>query len=121
MRSESPDFVHVNYSLLERGAEDRILPLARDRGFAVLINRPFMNGSYFGRTAGRPLPEWAAEFDCRTWAQFSIKYILSNPAVTCVVAETTDTEHMLDNVGGGLGRLPDEQLRQRMREVAATL
>jgi diketogulonate reductase-like aldo/keto reductase len=121
MRAESPDFVHVNYSLLERGAEARLLPLAADRGFAVLINRPFMNGSYFRRTAGRALPEWAADFDCHSWAQFSIKYILANAAVTCVVAETTDTKHMLDNIGGGLGRFPDENLRRRMREVAATL
>ena len=121
MRAESPDFVHVNYSLLEPNAEERLLPLAADRGFAVLINRPFMNGSYFGRTAGRPLPEWAADFDCHSWAQFSIKYILANPAVTCVLTETTDTEHMLDNLGGGLGRLPDEATRRRMREVAATL
>jgi diketogulonate reductase-like aldo/keto reductase len=121
MRRERPDFVHMNYSLLERNAEERLLPLAQDRGFAVLINRPFMNGSYFQRTAGRPLPAWAAEFDCESWAQFSIKYIVANPAVTCVLAETTDTEHMIDNVGGGLGRLPDEDLRRRMREVAATL
>ena len=121
MRRESPDFVHVNYSLLERGVEERILPLARDRGFAVLINRPFMNGSYFQRTAGRPLPPWAADFDCETWAQFSIKYILANQAVTCVLTETTDAAHMIDNIGGGLGRLPDEPTRARMREVAATL
>jgi diketogulonate reductase-like aldo/keto reductase len=121
MRRERPDFVHMNYSLLERNAEERLLPLAQDRGFAVLINRPFMNGSYFQRTAGRPLPGWAAEIDCETWAQFSIKYILANPAVTCVLAETTDTVHMIDNIGGGLGRLPSEDLRRRMREVAATL
>ncbi|MGE0157913.1 MAG: aldo/keto reductase [Gemmatimonadales bacterium] len=121
MRRERPDFVHMNYSLLERNAEERLLPLAQDRGFAVLINRPFMNGSYFQRTAGRPLPDWAAEFDCETWAQFSIKYILANPAVTVVLTETTDTAHMIDNIGGGLGRLPSEDLRRRMREVAATL
>jgi diketogulonate reductase-like aldo/keto reductase len=121
MRRERPDFVHMNYSLLERNAEERLLPLARDRGFAVLINRPFMNGSYFGRTAGRPLPDWAAEFDCHSWAQFSLKYILANQAVTCALAETTDTAHMIDNAGGGLGRLPSEDLRRRMRELAATL
>ena len=121
MRREQPDFVHMNYSLLERNAEERLLPLAQERGFAVLINRPFMNGSYFQRTAGRPLPEWAAELDCASWAQFSIKYILANPAVTCVLTETTDTAHMIDNIGGGLGRLPSEDLRRRMREVAATL
>lgn len=121
MRRERPDFVHLNYSLLERNAEERLLPLAEERGFAVLVNRPFMNGSYFGRTAGRPLPAWAAELDCGTWAQFSIKYILANPAVTCVLTETTDTAHMIDNIGGGLGRLPSEDLRRRMRELAATL
>jgi diketogulonate reductase-like aldo/keto reductase len=121
MRRERPDFVHVNYSLLERNAEERLLPLAQERGFAVLINRPFMNGSYFQRTAGRPLPAWAADIDCETWAQFSIKYILAHPAVTCVLTETTDTAHMIDNIGGGLGRLPSEDLRRRMREVAATL
>jgi len=121
MRAESPDFVHVNYSLMEPNAEERILPLARDRGFAVLINRPFMNGSYFGRTAGRALPAWAADFDCETWAQFSLKYILANPAVTVVLTETTDTAHMAENVAAGLGRLPDEATRRRMRETAATI
>jgi diketogulonate reductase-like aldo/keto reductase len=121
MRRDSPDFVHVNYSLMEPNAEERILPLAEDRGFAVLINRPFMNGSYFGRTANRPLPPWAAEFDCETWAQFSLKYILANRAVTCVLTETTDPGHMDENVRAGLGRLPDEATRRRMREVAATL
>lgn len=121
MRRESPDFVHVNYSPFERGAEERILPLAQERGFAVLINRPFMNGSYFGRVAGRELPAWTAEFDCESWAQFSLKYILGHPAVTCVVAETSDTEHMIDNVRAGFGRLPDEAARRRIRELAATL
>jgi diketogulonate reductase-like aldo/keto reductase len=121
MRSESPDFVHVNYSLLEPNAEERILPLARDRGFAVLINRPFMNGSYFSRTAGRALPEWSADFDCETWAQFSLKYILANPAVTCVLTETTNPAHMAENARAGLGRFPDEATRRRMRDVAATI
>jgi diketogulonate reductase-like aldo/keto reductase len=121
MRTESPDFVHVNYSLLERNAEERILPLAQDRGFAVLVNRPFMNGSYFSRVAGRELPAWAADFDCRTWAQFSLKYILSHPAVTCVLTETTNPAHIEENVAAGVGRLPDEQARRRMRELAATL
>lgn len=121
MRRESPDFVHVNYSLMEPNVEERILPLAGERGFAVLINRPFMNGSYFRRTAGRPLPAWAADFDCETWAQFSIKYILANPAVTVVLTETTNPEHMAENVAAGLGRLPDEATRRRMREVAATI
>jgi diketogulonate reductase-like aldo/keto reductase len=121
MRAERPDFVHVNYSLLERNAEERLLPLAADRGFAVLINRPFMNGSYFSRVAGRALPSWAADFDCRTWAQFSLKYILAHPAVTCVLTETTNPSHIAENVEAGLGRLPDEATRRRMREVAATI
>jgi aryl-alcohol dehydrogenase-like predicted oxidoreductase len=121
MRRESPDFVHVNYSLLEPGVEERILPLARDRGMAVLVNRPFMNGTYFGRVEGRALPEWVADFGCETWAQFSLKYILANPAVTCVLTETTNPEHMDENVRAGFGRLPDEDERRRMREVAATL
>lgn len=121
MRSESPDFVHVNYSLMEPNAEERILPLARDRGFAVLINRPFMNGSYFSRTAGRALPAWAADFDCETWAQFSLKYILANPVVTCVLTETRDPAHMAENARTGMGRFPDEAERRRMRDVAATI
>lgn len=117
----TPDFVHVNYSLLEPGVEERILPLARERGMAVLINRPFMNGAWFGRVAGRELPAWAADFDCVSWAQFSPKYILSNPAVTCVFTETTDPAHMDENIRAGFGRLPNESERARMREVAATL
>ena len=116
MSAEPLDFVQVNYSVMEPGAEDRILPLAQDLGMAVLINRPFMNGSYFGRVSGRTLPEWASEFDCATWAQFSLKYILAHPAVTCALTETTSPEHMEDNVQAGLGLLPDETMKRRMRE-----
>lgn len=117
VRREPLDFVHVNYSVVERRAEERLLPLAQERRAAVLINRPFMNGSYFRRVANRPLPEWAADFDCASWAQFSLKYILANPAVTCVLAETTSPEHMVDNLQAGLGRLPDDAERRRMRDV----
>jgi diketogulonate reductase-like aldo/keto reductase len=120
MRAESFDFVHMNYSVVETGAEERLLPLARDRGMAVLINRPFMNGAYFQRVAGRPLPAWTAEFDCATWAQFSLKYILGHPAVTCVLTETTNPVHMQENLHAGLGRLPDEATRRRMRELVRT-
>ena len=94
---------------------------AYDRGMAVLVNRPFMNGTYFGRVTDRELPGWATDFDCATWAQFSLKYILANPAVTCVLTETTDPLHMEENIGAGFGRFPDEAERRRMREVAATL
>jgi diketogulonate reductase-like aldo/keto reductase len=117
MQTESFEFVHVNYSIVETHAEERVLPLARDRGMAVLINRPFMNGAYFQRVAGRELPSWAAEFDCTTWAQFSLKYILGHPSVTCVLTETTNPRHMVENIEAGLGRLPDEATRRRMREL----
>lgn len=117
MRRESPDFVHMNYSIMEPQAEEVLLPLARDRGMAVVINRPFMNGEWFGLVQGRELPEWTREFGCETWAQFSLKYILANPAVTCVLTETTNPEHMEENIRAGLGRLPTEAERRRMREV----
>jgi diketogulonate reductase-like aldo/keto reductase len=117
MRDNAPDFLHVNYSPLENRAEERLLPLARDMGMAVLINRPFMNGSYFGRVAGKELPAWAADFDCETWAQFSLKYVLANPAVTCVLTETTNPEHMEENIGAAFGRFPDDSTRVRMREL----
>ena len=117
MRENSPDFVHVNYSPMENRAEERLLPLARDMGMAVLINRPFMNGSYFGMVAGKELPAWAADFDCETWAQFSLKYVLANPAVTCVLTETTNPEHMEENIHAAFGRLPDESTKGRMREL----
>ena len=119
MRAESPDFVHINYSPLEPRAAERLLPLAQDMGMAVIINRPFMNGTYFGQVAGRELPEWTAEFDCATWAQFSLKYILAQPAVTCVLTETTNPEHMEENIQAGFGRLPDEATQRRMRELVA--
>ena len=117
MRSEPLDFVHLNYSVVETRAEERLLPLAQDRGMAVLINRPFMNGSFFQRISGRELPEWAADFDCATWAQFSLKYIVAHPTVTCVLTETTNPEHMEENIQAAFGRLPDESTKLRMREV----
>ena len=117
MRANSPDFVHINYSPMENRAEERLLPLARDMGMGVLINRPFMNGVYFGMVEGQELPAWAAEFDCETWAQFSLKYVLANPAVTCVLTETTNPEHMEENIHAAFGRLPDEATRGRMREL----
>jgi diketogulonate reductase-like aldo/keto reductase len=120
LRRERPDFTQVNYSITEREAEDRLLPLAADRGVAVLINRPFMNGTYFRRLEGKPLPSWAAEIGCTTWAQFSLKYILAHPAVTCVLTETSNPHHMEENAAAALGGLPDEAARRRMREFIAT-
>jgi diketogulonate reductase-like aldo/keto reductase len=117
IRAESPDFIQVNLSVVETAAEDRLLPLARDRGMAVLTNRPFMNGAWFRMVQGRELPEWPADFDCVSWAQFSVKYVLSNPAVTCALTETSDPAHMAENLLSGVGRLPDEVTRSRMREL----
>jgi diketogulonate reductase-like aldo/keto reductase len=117
MRTGSPDFVHVNYSVIETRAEERILPLAQDLGMGVIINRPFMNGMYFGQVSDRELPQWTADFDCVSWAQFSLKYILAHPAVTCVLTETTNPEHMEENIQAGFGRVPDQTAKQRMREV----
>jgi diketogulonate reductase-like aldo/keto reductase len=114
---QKPDFVQMNYSITERAVEQRLLKVAHDRGAAIVINRPFMNGAYFDKLAGKPLPDWAAEFECRTWAQFSLKYILANPLLTCVLTETSNPQHMADNLVTALGPLPDEAMRQRMREV----
>ena len=108
------DFIQVNYSMLEPEAGDRLLPLALDKGVGVAISRPFINGDYFSIVRGHELPEWAAEFDCEGWAQFSLKYILAHPAVNCVLTETANPAHAIDNLGAGLGRLPDEAMRERM-------
>ena len=116
LQRETPDFVQMNYSITERRAEERLLPMAADQGFAVLINRPFMNGAYFERLEGQPVPEWAAEFDCMSWAQFSLKYILAHPAITCVLTETSNPRHMEENAQTAFGRLPDASARAQMRD-----
>jgi diketogulonate reductase-like aldo/keto reductase len=113
-RSEPLDFVQVNYSLGEREAERRILPLARERGIAVLVNRPFSEGGLFRRVRGQPLPAWAAEADCASWAQIFLKWILAHPAVTCVIPATSRPQHLADNMGAGTGALPDAVTRDRM-------
>ena len=115
LERERPDFVEINYSVTERDAERRMLPLCADRGIAVLISRPFMNGAYFERLANVPLPEWAAELESASWAQFSLQYILANPAVTCVLTETTSAEHMAENALAAFAPLPDNAARGRMR------
>jgi len=114
---EKPDVVQMNYSITERQVENRLLPRAADRGLPVIINRPFMNGAYFRRLETTPLPPWTAEFDCHTWSQFSLKYILANPAVTCVLTETTSPAHMEENARAAFGAVPDAAARQRMRQL----
>ncbi|HMB72337.1 MAG TPA: aldo/keto reductase [Gammaproteobacteria bacterium] len=116
-----PDFIQVNYSITERSAEERILPLAADRGIAVLINRPFMNGSYFRRLEDVALPDWTTDFDCSSWAQFSLKYILANQALTCVLTETSNPVHMAENAMAAFGDVPDEAQRERMRRYIDSL
>ena len=114
---EKLDFLQVNYSLAEREAESRILPLAREKGVAVLVNRPFGGGEALKRALGRPVPAWAAEFDCASWPQFFLKWILANPAVTCAIPATSKRAHLDDDLDAALGRLPDEKLRRRMAEA----
>src|SRR6266545_5717725 len=121
MRSEKLDFVQINYSLMEREAEQRVLPLAQERGIAVIVNRPFGGGDLFNRTRSKPLPDWAAEFDCRSWAQFFLKWIVANSAVTCAIPATDKPRHLEDNMGGGIGRLPEAKMRQRMVELVSSL
>ncbi|MDH3371741.1 MAG: aldo/keto reductase [Gammaproteobacteria bacterium] len=118
---EKPDFVQVNYSISEREAEKRMLPLLQERGIAVIINRPFMNGALFAQLGDTPVPEWATEFECRTWAEFSLKYILPHPAITCVLTETSNPDHMHENSRAAFGRMPDATERRRMAEVMDAL
>ena len=121
MRSEKLDFVQINYSLMEREAEEHLLPLAEERGIAVIVNRPFGGGDLFGRTRSKPLPDWAAEFDCHSWAQFFLKWIVANSAVTCAIPATDKPSHLEDNMSGGIGRFPDAKMRQRMVELVSSL
>ncbi len=114
LKSGRYDFLQINYSLAERESENRLLPLAVDRKAAVIINRPFAEGAMFRRVRGKPVPEWAAEFGATTWAQFFLKWIVSHPAVTCVIPGTGKPGHMLDNLAAGAGVLPDAAVRKRM-------
>ncbi len=112
MRRERLDFIQLDYALGNRGADERLLPLAADRGMAVLINLPFGRGAQFRAVAGRPLPTWAADIDCSSWAQVFLKYVLSHPAVTCAIPGSTQVVHVQDNLGAARGRLPDAPMRQ---------
>jgi len=115
------DFIQVNYNLLDRNAEKSLLPAAKDLNVGVLVNRPFEEGALFSRVNGKQLPAWAAEFDCGSWGQFFLKYILSHPAVTCVIPGTSKAKHLIDNLSAGMGRLPDESQRTKMVESLRNL
>jgi aryl-alcohol dehydrogenase-like predicted oxidoreductase len=116
MESEPLDFIQVNYSLGQPQSAERILPLARDRGIAVIINRPFWKGRMFRKTKGKRLPPWAEAFDCRSWAQFFLKFSLSHEAVTCAIPGTDRPEYMVDNLRGGIGIMPDKKTQARMQD-----
>jgi len=114
MRQEDLDFVQLNYSLEQREAAERLLPLAADRGMAVMVNRGFGGGRIFDAVGERPVPDWAGEFDCSSWAQFLLKYALSHPAATVAIPGMTKTKHVEDNMLAAHGRLPNEEERRRM-------
>jgi diketogulonate reductase-like aldo/keto reductase len=111
------DFVQCAYSLGTRAAETGLFPAAAERKVAVIVNRPFEDGALFRRVRGRPLPEWAAEFDCTSWAQLFLKYIIAEPAVTCAIPATANPAHMADDLKAGVGRLPDARQRQQIRQL----
>lgn len=112
------DFIQINYSVGERDAERRLLPLARERGIAVIVNRPFAGGELFRRVLKKPLPPWAAEIDCDSWAQILLKYVVSHPAITCGIPATSKVAHLRDNMRAGYGRMPDDRLRARIAAEA---
>ena len=114
MSNEPFDFVQLTYNILDREAERRLLPLAGDRGIAVIVNRPFRRGALPDRLQGKPLPSWAKEFDCQSWPQFLLKFIVSHPHVTCAIPATSRVDHMEENMGASFGRLPDVDTRKRM-------
>ena len=121
MASQLIDFVQVSYNALDRDVEQRILPLARERRIGVIVNRPFRQGDLTQALAGKPLPGWAAEIGCTTWAQALLKFIVSHPAVTCAIPATSSVAHVRENLLAGTGRMPDEALRKRIAQDAERL
>lgn len=121
MKNYPLDFVQLNYSITSRTAEQRLLPLARDKGIAVIINRPFEGGSLFVNIRKEQLPVWTADFDCHNWAQFFLKYILAHPAVTCAIPGTSQAQHLSENLGAGLGKYPDQVQKLKMLDHMRTI
>jgi diketogulonate reductase-like aldo/keto reductase len=121
MRTQPIDFVQLSYNLLDREAEQRLLPLAQQRGIAVIVNRPFREGALLEALRRHRLPAWAAEIDCDSWAQVALKFIVSHPAVTCAIPATSQVAHVRQNMGAARGRLPDAALRSRMAADVAAL
>ena len=117
MKSEKIDFIQINYNLAVREAGEKILPLAKDKGIAVLINRPYEGGTLFRKFKNKTFPNWAEEFDATTWGQFFLKFILANQAVTCVIPGTSKAKHMRDNVQAGFGKLPTAEHQRQMIDL----
>jgi diketogulonate reductase-like aldo/keto reductase len=121
MRTQPIDFVQFSYNLLDRDAEQRLLPLAQERGIAVIVNRPFREGALLRQLSRHPLPAWAADIDCDQWAQVALKFIVSHPAVTCAIPATSQVVHLRQNMAAARGRMPDAALRSRMARDVASL
>ncbi|HEX2545091.1 MAG TPA: aldo/keto reductase [Ramlibacter sp.] len=121
MRNHKLDFVQFTYNLFDREAEERLLPLAAERGIAVLVNRPFQEGALVRRLQKHPLPAWAADIECKSWAQVALKFVISHPAVTCAIPATRRVDHVRENLAAARGRMPDEAMRRRMAAHVATL
>lgn len=121
MKTQRLDFVQFTYNLLDREAESYLLPLARERGIGVIINRPFQRGGLFDHVARRPLPPWAAEIDCRYWSQLFLKFILSHPAVTCAIPATSRVDHLRQNMAAAYGPMPDTSMRRKIIEYVQNL
>ena len=117
LKTTSVDFLQINYSMLSRRAEERLFPLAQEKKVAIIINQPFEEGALFNRVKGKMVPEWAKEFDCNSWGQFFLKFILFHTAVTCVIPGTSKPHHMLDNLGAAFGKLPTEKHRDQMLKL----
>ena len=121
MRTQKLDFVQFTYNMLDLEAEQYLLPMAADKGIAVIINRPFQRGGMFDHVGQHPLPVWASEIDCENWAQYFLKFIVSHPAVTCAIPATSRIDHLQENMAAAYGRLPDQSIRERMLEYIRAL
>jgi aryl-alcohol dehydrogenase-like predicted oxidoreductase len=121
VRKEKPDFFQIDYSMVDRNSEERLIPAAADAGCAILTNLPFGRGKFFQKVSGKPLPDFAKEIDCTSWAQFALKWLLGNPAITAVIPGTDKAQYMTDNLKAGMGRLPDAAMRKKMVELLDAL
>jgi aryl-alcohol dehydrogenase-like predicted oxidoreductase len=121
VKKQKPDFFQIDYSLVDRNSEERLIPAAADAGCAILTNLPFGRGKFFQKVGGKPLPDMAKEIDCTSWAQFALKWLLGHPAITAVIPGTDKAQYMTDNLKAGMGRLPDAAMRKKMVEIFEAL